>query len=135
MLTDEELDIIDKLKKHLGYNAPRITQEQFDNIVEYVIQNEKKSHEILWRLCGSYEGYNFNKVVDIFVDSKDSYYISELVSYVNGKLDQEYLTKKMLGTKDVDFIKSTLSYCGDAMEFYLDKKCIKVLKDFISTTK
>lgn len=97
MISNIEKEIIEKLKKVLGYDAPKITQEQFDNIVDYIMKNETTGgnpKELVWRLCGCYEGFNFNKVIDIFVESKDSYYTSELVSYVDGNLDQEYLTKK-----------------------------------------
>ena len=40
MITEEEKEIIETLKHTLGYDAPHITQEQFDNIVDYMMKNE-----------------------------------------------------------------------------------------------
>ncbi len=133
MITNLEKEIIENLKKFLNYDAPKITQEQFDNMVDYIMEKEvieKNPKELVWRLCGCYEDLNFNKVIDLFVDSKDSYYTSELVSYVDGNLDQEYLTKKLISTNDLKFINDTISVCGNAITYYLDEKYINIIKRF-----
>lgn len=133
MITDKEKEIIETLKSVLGYDAPEITQEQFDNMVDYIMKNETQGgnpKELIWRLCGCYEYLNLNKVVDIFIDSRDAYYISELVSYVDGNLDQEYLIKKMIETNDLKFINEAMSNVGDAMMYSLDKKYSNELKNF-----
>lgn len=135
MISEELKEIIETLKTTLGYYARQITQEEFDSMVEYVIKTEEDEHgakELLWRFCGSYEGLNFNKVIDLYVDTLDDYYISELVCYIDGNLDQEYLTTKMLNTKDKNFIKLSLSNCGNAMEYSLDEEYITKLKEFIN---
>jgi len=133
MITENEKDIIEKLKTVLGYDAPEITQEQFNNMVDYIMENEIQgghTKELIWRLCGCYEGLNFNNVIDIFVDSRDAYYISELVSYVDGNLDQEYLTKKMIKTNDLKFINDAMSNCGCAMIYSLDEKYLNEIRNF-----
>ena len=109
MITNLEKEIIENLKKFLNYDAPKITQEQFDNMVDYIMEKE---------------------VIDFFVDSKDSYYTSELVSYVDGNIDQEYLTKKLISTNDLKFINDTISVCGNAITYYLDEKYINIIKRF-----
>lgn len=133
MIGEKEKEIIEKLKKTLGYNVPEITQEQFDNMVDYIMKTETEDgnpKELVWRLSGCYEELNLCKVIDVFVESKDAYYTSELVSYVDGNLDQEYLVNKMIKTNDLKFINDALSYCGKAMEYCLEEKYLKQIKDF-----
>ena len=136
MITEEEKEIIETLKHTLGYDAPHITQEQFDNIVDYMMKNETEGgnpKELVWRLCGCYGGYNFNKVIDIFVDSRDAYYTSELVSYVKGNLDQGYLINKMIETKDLDFINNTMS--TGTITKYLDDEHFEKIKSYYKSEK
>ena len=139
MINEKEKEIIDTLKKTLGYDAPKIKQEQFDNIVDYIMNNETKGgnpKELIWRLSGCYYSYlNLNKVIDIFVDTKDAYYTSELVSFVGGNIDQDYLITKMLDTNDIKFISDSLANCGHAMENFLDKEHLNTLKNFIVNKK
>jgi len=136
MITEKEKEIIEKLKIVLGYDAPEITQEQFDNMVDYIMQNETDGgnpKELIWRLSGCYENLNLNKVIDIFVDTKDAYYVSELVCYVAGNLDQEYLTKKMIATNDLKFIDAAMSNCGNAMMYSLDEKYLNEIRNFCNS--
>ena len=133
MISKQEQEIIEKLKKCIGYNAPAITQNQFDNMVKYIIENETTGgnpKELIWRLCGCYEGLNFNNVIDIYVDTRDAYYISELVSFVDGNLDQEYLANKMIGTKDLEFIDKAMSNCGNAMQYSLKADVLEKIRKF-----
>lgn len=133
MIAEKEKGIIETLKTVLGYDAPEITQEQFDNMVNYIMENETQDgnpKELIWRLCGCYEDLNFNKVIDIFVDSRDAWYTSELVSYVDGNLDQEYLVKKMIETNDLKFIDEVMSNAGNAMMYSLDEKYLNDIRNF-----
>jgi len=133
MISNLEKEIIEKLKNVLGYDAPKITQEQFDNMVDYIMQKETTGgnpKELVWRLCGCYEDLNFNKVIDLFVDSRDAYYTSELVSYVGGNLDQKYLTKKIIETNDLKFIDEAMSNCGNAMIYSLEEKYVNEIRNF-----
>jgi len=136
MLTEKEKEIIEKLKEVLGYDAPEITQEQFNNIVDYIMQNETDGghpKELVWRLSGCYENLNLNKVIDIFVDSRDAYYTSELVSYVAGNLDQEYLVNKMINTNDLKFINEAMSCSGNAMTYSLEEKYLNTIREFCNS--
>ena len=106
-LTQIELNIIADLEKKLVLdNPPKITQQRFNLIIDVLIKEDRR--ELMWRLCVTYSNYNYNKVVDYFVDKKDSWYVEELVCFVNGELDQEYLVNKMIETKDKEFIKESL---------------------------
>ena len=136
-ITNEEKQIIETLKKHLWYNAPYITQERFDNLVDYVMSYETGGNpkELIWRLCGCYDGFNFNKVIDIFVDSKEYYYTSELVCFVRGNLDQEYLVNKLIDTNDLDFINKTVTSGDNAMIKFMHDKYMDKLRKFYIKNK
>lgn len=131
-LTEEEKNIIEQLKYRLTLdNPPLITQERFDAIVDVLIKEDRR--ELMWRLCGTYSNYNYNKVIDYFVDKRDSWYVEELVCFVNGKLDQEYLVNKMIETKDKEFIKDALYLCGYCMETILEPHLLKKIYLFLET--
>lgn len=129
-LNKEEQEIVDKLHECLGFsNPPKITQERFDAIVEELIKKDKR--ETMWRLCGIYIGYNFNKVIDYYIEKKDSYYVEELVCFVDGELDQEYLVNKMIETNDKEFVKACLELYGETMQYCMDNEWIEKLLNFV----
>jgi len=131
-LTQTELNIIADLEKKLVLdNPPKITQQRFNLIIDVLIKEDRR--ELMWRLCGTYSNYNYNKVVDYFVDKKDSWYVEELVCFVNGELDQEYLVNKMIETKDKEFIKESLELCGYCMESFLEPYLLKKLYLFLES--
>lgn len=133
MLTEQEKEIIEKLKNVLYYDVPEITQDSFDNMIDYIIKNEIegiKPKELIWRLSICNEKLNLKKVIDIYIDSKDSYYISELVAFIDGNLDQEYLIEKMISTNDITFINKALSKSGHSMLKSLEEKYLKKLQAF-----
>lgn len=129
-LTEQEKNIIEGLRTSLVLdNPPDITQERFDLIIDELIKNDKR--ELMWRLCGTFNGYNYNKVIDYFIKVRDSYYIEELVSFTCGDLDQEYLVNKMIETNDKIFIRDSLEECGDSMQYSIDDEYLEKLLDFI----
>lgn len=85
----------------------------------------------MWRLCGTFDGYNFNKVIDYFIKVRDSYYIEELVSFTCGELDQEYLVNRMIETNDKEFIKASLEECGKSMQYSMKDEYLEKLLEFI----
>lgn len=124
--------IIKRLKKEcILNNPPEISQEKFDLIATKLIINDEK--ELLWRLCGSFAGYNFNKVIDYFIKEKDSYYLEELVCFTNGELDQQHLVTQMLETNDKMFIKNALEEAGNSMQYCLNDNLLEKLLDFIKS--
>ena len=89
---------------------PQIDQEVFDALVKVGIENDER--EWLWRLAYNYEerNINFDLIVDYFIEKKDAYYLSELISAVGeclnidniiDKINDKELIKELLERKDV----------------------------------
>ena len=90
---------------------PQISQEKFDKIVKVGIENDER--EWLWRLAFNYNEKNkdFSLIEDYFIEKRDDYYLTELISAVIEDLNMKKLKKKVIATKDKKFInkvKSTL---------------------------
>jgi hypothetical protein len=90
---------------------PQISQEKFDKIVKVGIENDER--ECLWRLAFNYNEKNkdFSLIEDYFIEKRDDYYLTELISAVREDLNMKKLKKKVIATKDKKFInkvKSTL---------------------------
>lgn len=90
---------------------PQISQEKFDKIVKVGIENDER--EWLWRLAFNYNEKNkdFSLIEDYFIEKRDDYYLTELISAVREDLNMKKLKKKVIATKDKKFInkvKSTL---------------------------
>lgn len=90
---------------------PQISQEKFDKIAKVGIENDER--EWLWRLAFNYNRKNkdFSLIEDYFIEKRDDYYLTELISAVREDLNMKKLKKKVIATKDKKFInkvKSTL---------------------------
>lgn len=90
---------------------PQISQEKFNDIVKVGIENDER--EWLWRLAFNYNEKNkdFSLIEDYFIEKRDDYYLTELISAVRDDLNMKKLKKKVIATKDKKFInkvKSTL---------------------------
>lgn len=85
---------------------PQIDQEKFNDLVEVGIENDER--EWLWRLAFNYNRKNkdFSIIEDYFIEKKDSYYLTELISAIPEDLDMKKLKEKVLTTKDKKFITS-----------------------------
>ena len=83
---------------------PRIDQDLFDEMVEAGIKEDKR--EALWRLVFNYVGRNkdFTRVEDYFIEKRDAYYLTELISIEDKELNMEKLEKKINNTNDEKFI-------------------------------
>ena len=83
---------------------PRIDQDLFDEMVEAGIKEDKR--EALWRLVFNYVGRNkdFTRVEDYFIEKRDAYYLTELISIEEKELNMEKLEKKIKNTNDEKFI-------------------------------
>lgn len=81
---------------------PKLKQEEFDRLVKVGIENDKR--EWLWRLAFNYEesNFDFDSIVDYFIEMKDGYYIAELISAVGQCLDVDKLIDKL---NDKELIK------------------------------
>lgn len=89
---------------------PVLTQEEFNNLVDTGIKENKK--ESLWRLAFNYNRKNkdFSKIEDYFIEVRDDYYLIELVCAVKEDLNLNKLAKKVIDTNDKDFISKCVSY-------------------------
>ena len=85
---------------------PQIDQEKFNDLVKVGIKNNER--EWLWRLAFNYNRKNkdFSIIEDYFIEKKDSYYLTELISAIPEDLDMKKLKEKVLATKDKKFITS-----------------------------
>ena len=79
---------------------PQISQEKFDKIVKVGIENDER--EWLWRLAFNYNEKNkdFSLIEDYFIEKRDDYYLTELISAVREDLNMKKLKKKVIATKD-----------------------------------
>ena len=101
---------------------PQIDQEKFNDLVKVGIKNNER--EWLWRLAFNYNRKNkdFSLIEDYFIEKKDSYYLTELISAVREDLDMKKLKEKVLATKDKKFITSVKKTLKD----YLIEKIFKI---------
>ena len=85
---------------------PQIDQEKFNDLVKVGIKNNER--EWLWRLAFNYNRKNkdLSLLEDYFIEKKDGYYLTELISAVREDLDMKKLKEKVLATKDKKFITS-----------------------------
>ena len=92
---------------------PQISQEKFDKIVKVGIENDER--EWLWRLAFNYNEKNkdFSLIEDYFIEKRDDYYLTELISAVRDDLNMKKLKKKVIATKDKKFINNVKSTLKD----------------------
>lgn len=112
---------------------PNITQKVFDDLVAVGI--EKDERESLWRLAVNYnrKGKDFTIIENYFIDKRDGYYLTELISAVKEDLNMEGLIEKVVSTKDTNFIID----CGNRAKIigiFTDKE-IEKLKERIKEGK
>ena len=79
-----------------------MTQEKFDELVEECIK--KDSMKDAWYLYFNNEEFNPSKIVDFFIEKKNSYYIAELISINSGNIDLDNLIDKIIATNDINLI-------------------------------
>jgi len=95
---------------------PKINQKEFDELVKEGIKHDER--EWLWRLAFNYENSNlkFDLISDYYIEIKDIYYLSELISSVGFFFDIDLIIDKVLKNnlaqelyKKRDIIKYNLS--------------------------
>ena len=66
--------------------------------------------EALWRLAFNYnrKGIDFTLIEDYFLEVKDVYYLTELISVVEEDLDKDRLLKKIVDTCNKEFITAVV---------------------------
>lgn len=111
------------------WEAPKISQDKFDKLVTAAI-NYDVSLECVWRLGMTYDskGYNYKILDDFFIQSRDVWYLGEYISGII-QINQESIVKKILKTKDKEFISNVVN--DDFIKNDLDEKYLLILKNFI----
>lgn len=101
-------ELMDMITSYLmATNVPAIDQELFDEMVLEAIENGKYPKEECWRLATnySYSKFSFQKIIDYFIDTRDVYYIGELISAIGESLDIKAIIEQIIHTGDNEFIK------------------------------
>lgn len=109
--------------------VPRLSQEQFDDIVLAAINSGKDSKENCFRLAMNYQGskLNFDNIVDHMIESKNSWFMIELIYAVGEVLDVDNVIKKIVTLNDKKFIADLLA--DNYLEKALSLEQINMLKD------
>lgn len=105
-----DLELLEFITQYISAPiTPNIDQETFDDLVNAGIKKDKR--EALWRLAFNYDGKkkNFSRIVDYFIEKRDDYYLTELISAVQEDLNMNELIEKVINTKDTNFITG----CGN----------------------
>ena len=97
---------------------PKLKQEEFERLDKVGIENDER--EWLWRLAFNYENsdFNFDLIVDYFIEKKDGYYISELISAVGSCLNIDNIIEKI---NDKDLIGDLMNRKG-VMAYYVSEE-------------
>ncbi len=114
----------------MSEKLPKIDQNKFDEIVNDAICSDD-SLEKVWRIAMTYDEYGFNyDIIDkFFIDSKDTYYLSEYISVVL-QINQEKIVNMMIEQGDKNLINEFLNkYIGVSG---LQEKYVNILKEYIT---
>lgn len=106
---------------------PKIDQEYFNELVDACIENDEK--EYAWRLALNYNNiFDMDKIETYFINIKDSYYLSELISILDNP-NYMRITTKLIESKDKELINSVIS--RDYIDFpdILNEKLEEYIKD------
>ena len=127
-LTDYEL--LEFIAQNINAPCPpQISQEKFDKLVKVGIENDKR--EWLWRLAFNYEfsKMNFDKIVDYYIEKKDSYYLVELISAVSQCLDIDSIIDKIKDKEVIEYLIKNESIIREYVKEEQFNKLIDKLDD------
>lgn len=100
-----DLELLEFITKYISVPMPPVlNQDEFNDLVLVGIKNDMR--EALWRLAFNYnhKEKDFTLIEDYFLQVKDYYYLTELISAVEEDLDKDRLLKKIIATHDKEFI-------------------------------
>ncbi|MDE5889372.1 MAG: hypothetical protein K2H20_05065, partial [Bacilli bacterium] len=101
----DDLELLEFITRYISVPLPpEIDQEAFNSLVEVGIKEDKR--ESLWRLAFNYnhKHKDFSLIEDYFIQKRDEYYLTELISAVREDLNMPVLINKIVKTKDQAFI-------------------------------
>lgn len=125
-MSDRDLMLL--ITSYISCNVvPKIDQDTFDALVKSAIDYDH-ALENIWRLGMNYDGhgYNFDLLDRFFVDSRDTWYLSEYISSIC-QVDQEKIVNLVIETKDHEFIQKLLE--DNFIQSHLEEKYQQILKD------
>lgn len=128
-------ELMDMITSYLmAPNVPAIDQELFDEMVFEAIKNGKSPKEECWRLATNYcyHNFNFQKIIDYFISTRDVYYIGELICAVGESLDIKEIIEQIISTHDRKFIKQI--YDNQVISSNISKEDFKKLSDVLKKT-
>lgn len=108
-MTNEEL--LDFITQYIHVELPpKLTNEKLEELITIGIN--KKNKEKLWRLAFNYENSNngFKRIIDYYIEEKDYWYLGELMSALDNKIDFDYIKEKVNNTNDKHFINNYNNY-------------------------
>lgn len=100
-----DLELLEFITQYISVPVtPNIDQATFNDLVTAGIKEDKR--EALWRLAFNYKEKkkDFTCIEDYFIEKRDDYYLTELISVVKEDLNIEQLVEKVINTKDKNFI-------------------------------
>ncbi len=112
----------------------KLTNDEFDIFASKLIEDD--NYHTLGCLASIYCEYNRNKIIDYFIDKKDTYLLLSFLdlcydfSSSRNTLDQKYIIDKILEKNDIKFVKEIIE--SDYLYFLTDKKQKQRLIDFIA---
>lgn len=85
-----------------------LSQEKFNNLVKCGIKDDAR--ELIWRLAVNYQNENldFSLIENYFIEKKDVFYITELISCAPNGINMEKIISKIKNTNDKKFIDEVL---------------------------
>lgn len=102
-------DVLNIITYNIATEKPySIDQEELDELVE-VAKSHNYSSENIWRLAMNYDemGYDYSKIEEYYVNSKDVYYLGEYISGVYQK-NMDNIVDLIIKTNDKEYIKNVL---------------------------
>ncbi len=105
----DDFDALNIITYNLMSNKPySITQEQFNDLVE-VSKKHDYTLENMWRLAMNYDekGYDFSKIEEYLIESRDVYYLGEYISAIYQK-NTNYIVDLIIKTGDNEYVKKVL---------------------------
>ncbi len=100
-----DLELLEFITQYISApRTPNINQDTFNDLVNAGIKADKR--ESLWRLAFNYYGKkkDFTLIENYFIEKRDDYYLTELISAVQDDLNIDGVIDKVVNTKDKKFI-------------------------------
>lgn len=123
----DDLELLEFITHYISAPMPpEIDQEGFNDLVEAGIKEDKR--EALWRLAFNYNNKNkdLTLIENYFIEKRDAYYLTELISAVREDLNMPRLITKIVKTEDKRFINEVIE-TGNSYSLFEDDE-LEILK-------